>query len=667
MEIYMKKVKFLIAGIIIAIGFTLIGESFHFYLNNVADGFSYTTLYLQIDTTEEEMKKDILDCAQKHNVDFFVLQRDVKSTFETEFSIYQNAESTQQYLARQYRVYEGDYKSIFSGILKVRFYDYETISDSLLAENHTYYMIGGKDDIHDFKMDLIDKYAGKFPIYSERSNSSRNLVITVWTIIGLLLLLLTGYDILLQQKEVCIRAAYGEPVSSMILKNILTDLSCYAGIFFLCYFFLQQFTIVAFYKEISFCCFGIFLLLNSIQYLKWLFINIKDALTQKTLPTNILYVTYLIKSVTVILTILVVATNMAVISESLEYRTQKGFFEAHKDYFYTNLEYRELTNDDGTPVEYSQVMEESARLRDTFYQKYYDEFNPIILVYLNQNQGRDMILANRNAVDYLLDLFPELQSIVNQEGYYYLVPEDVDDLNALCDSVDLWMEFYEDKNLFKNRKIISYSGSRKVLNINEFVTNGSQYCTNPVIILNNTRPYYDPAAVRANTFKTTYEHDIMYQIDPLLFQQFVEEYGLENQLHVMTNVYEKYEYNWRILKRLLYINLVFSLLMLILESVIIKTIIDLEFKINAMSLSLKKVLGYSYWQRYKQLFLLSTIGCALCVAAGCIIGLLTGQGSTLCIIAGGAIIYLIDMAVMRSAIAKNEKANISNILKGEYV
>lgn len=664
----MKKLKFLIGSMLILLGFIIVGELHHFYLDNFMNGITTTTLYLQRNISEKEMKKEILRSAENNNVDFFVLQTNVKSTFEKDLYIYQSKERIQKYLKREYGIEGKSYKSIFSGVLKVHYNDYGNISDKLLLENHIYYVFGKNDDIQDFKMELINKYAGNHPRFTTKTNGSRNIVIIIWMIIYILLFILTSYDQLFQQKEIYIRAVFGEQIHWIILKNIFLDVICYGGIVVLTYHFLKQFTMVDFHLNISLYVFGVFIFLNSLQYFRWMLLDIKNVLKKGMFSAKVLYVTYVVKCFTIIITNLIIASNVTVIFESLEYASQREFFEKYKDYFYTNLDYKDITGDDGLPIEdFDLIMRKSSEMKEVFYQKYFAQFQPVVLAYFGEEDNYDMIIANRNATEYLFEIFPELKNKVKGEGYYYIIPEKIKNVSAICRSIDLKMENYEDTAVLKNRKIILYTGNKKVLNIDELSSNGSKYSKNPIIVLNTIKPVYNSAIIKPYIFKINYEHDILYKIDEMVFDQFVEEYSLENHFHAVTNAYEKYKYNWVVLKRVLYINLIFSLLVFLLEMIIIKTIINLEFKIHAIDLAIKKVLGFSYFQRYKQIIIISTLGSIICIITGAVIGLYTGVNSTLSIIISGLIIYILDLLVIWFNIEKNERANVSNILKGEYI
>lgn len=664
----MKNIKFLISAIIIALGFIIIGELHHLYLDNFMNGITFTTLYLQSNISEKDMKEDILKSAEDNNIIFFVLQSDVKSTFKKEFYIYESKEKIQKYLNTEFDIEEKEYKSIFSGSLKFHYENYKNISDQLLLENHFYYLVGENKNIHNFKMELIDKYAGNHPIYHTKSKESRNTVVAVWLIIYILLFILTIYDSMLQQKEIYIRVIFGENIYRLILKNIFLDSGIYIGIFFLSFSFLKQFTMNEFNKNISFLVFGIFIFINSLQYFRWMFLDITNVLKKGMFSTKVLCATYIAKSISIVFAILIIAANINGILESIEYASQKSFFEKNKDYFYTNLDYKEIIGENGLPVEdYGIVMQVSAKMKEIFYQKYFDKFSPIILVYFGEIEDYDVILANTNATDYLFEEIPELKDKVTQEGYYYIMPEEIKESIDIRNGIDLKMENYDTKDALNDRKVISYSGSKKILNIDELSPNGSKYCTNPIIVLNTIKPIYNSNKITEFVFKTTFEHDILYKIDQNEFNQFIKEYGLENHFHALTNAYEKYQYNWLVMKRICYMNFMFCLLILFLEFIIIKTIINLEFKINAVELSIKKVFGYSYIQRYKQIMFISTVGSLICIIIGVILGAYLDMNFVRSIAISGILIYILDFAAIRFAIEKNERANISNILKGGYV
>lgn len=659
----MKLIKLVIGCVVIVLGFIIIGESHHFYLENFTNHIPSTTLYQQTGIQEEEMKSDVLQSSQNNNVDFFILESIVESTFEKKIIIYSNNENVKKYLAKVMEINGRKYQSIFSGVVDVEYKKYENVNASNIAQNHVYYLIGEEKNIKAFKMDLIDKYAGNHPDYGSKSNESRNLVLIIWAMIYILILLLTLYDMLMQQKEVFVRMVYGEEVHIIVIKNIFLDTICYSLMLGVSYFFLKHFTTVDFFVDLTIKTFIVFIALNSLIYLKLFFFNIRRALTTNSFSTEILFSTYIIKAITVVIAVSVIASNLLLVLNSAEYYSQKDFFESHSDYYYTNIGYKPS---DAEGI-IDDKLEETSLLREKFYKEFFDLYKPISLVYFGELKDRKMILANFYAKEYIFSVIPELREKIKENKYYYIVPEDVYDTEMLCKNINTQMVNYDEEEVFGDYEMIKYKDETKVLTIDEMQINGSYYSENPIIVLNNTIASSEQMISKPYPFKNNYEHDIMYKIDMNSFQQFITDNGLETHFHAITNVLEKYNYNWLILKRTLYLNMIFSILILLLETIIIRTIINLEFKVNATEISLKKILGYGFWKRYSHIIAISLIGCIFSIAIGIVICFIFKVGYWPCVVFSGGCIWCIEILVIRKAINKIEKMNIANILKGEYI
>lgn len=657
----LKKIKLVIGYVVIMLGFIMIGESHHFYLENFTNHMSSTTLYLQNGIDEETMKTDVLRSANKNGVGIFVIDSTVESTFKKTINIYINDVKYIDYMETELGIYENIYKSIFSGIVNVDYRKYEEAPN--IAENHTYFLIGDPTNIKSFKLDLIDQYAGNHPTNETENKESERLILLIWLLIYMLLLILTIYEILLQKKEVFVKVVYGERISIVIIGNILIDTFAFSGFMLLSYFLLKQFTAVDFYLQMTIKIFIVFVIVNALLYLRLLFANIRLAISPNGFLPKTLFPTYIMKGVSIVISIIVISSNMIVIINAVHYYNQREFFEEYSDYYYTNLGYRPITAGGNIDAR----LDETSLLRENFYQKYFDTFKPILLVYLGEIQGHDVIMTNLYAKEYLFQKIPSIEKDISEFKYYYIFPEDISNQSAACDAINIQLENYEEKDIYSDYEILKYAGKKKILYIDESVSNGSDFSMNPIIILNNTKPSYDTKPLKSYPFKNNYEHDIMFKIDHALFQQFKKDNGLENQFYAITNILEKYEYNWLILKRLLYINLVFSILLLMLEIIIIKTIISLEFKINAMQLSLKKILGYSFFERYGRMVKISITGCAFSTIAGTLLSFLVGTGYWPYVIFCGLCLWCFEFLMIRFEIYKMESLSISNILKGESI
>ncbi|MGL5870697.1 MAG: DUF1430 domain-containing protein, partial [Clostridium chrysemydis] len=157
----MKKTKVLVSFFIIFFGFLFIGESYQFYLNGFERNFSHTTMYLQDYIEEDEMVKDILDTAKKNNVEIFTLYTDIKSSLLQEIIIY-GTSGVKSDLNKNYDIHENRYNSLLTGTTEIKFKELKNIEN--IKDQNDFYLIG--DDINDaknFKLELINKYAGNVP------------------------------------------------------------------------------------------------------------------------------------------------------------------------------------------------------------------------------------------------------------------------------------------------------------------------------------------------------------------------------------------------------------------------------------------------------------------------------------------------------------------------
>lgn len=103
---------------------------------------------------------------------------------------------------------------------------------------------------------------------------------------------------------------------------------------------------------------------------------------------------------------------------------------------------------------------------------------------------------------------------------------------------------------------------------------------NPVILFDNTSG--------EATNRLYYAYDIMYDIEESELGSFIEEFDLENQIVVQSNVWDVYQYSLTGASRSMRICLALSLLLLGLQLALILFIIRLEYRVNSMEMALKK-------------------------------------------------------------------------------
>lgn len=654
----MKKIKYIISFCIMFIGLLIIGESHIFYLDNFYSQYAYTTLYLQDNTTSAEMITDITNSATSNDVEVFTFVQSNPSSSLTEYDIY-GTSGVEKYINENSNIFEGKYTSLLLGSINFRFNNIDNIPN--IKSQNEYYVIGSKDNVHQFKMKLIDKYAGNHPRPGYPDKESKNNTIAIWVLISCIILLFSVYDVISHKKENLIRMTMGERISKIILGNILLDSFAFITSFTLIFFILSKYTYIFFNFKISIISFVILLCINGLLYLSLYFSKVKEAFSNGENSKKLLSLNYGLKLVTTIITIFIISSNIAFIFQSYSFYKQRTFFEDYSDYYHVKFMYKTTENSDGS---LNSMWEESQAVQETFYKEFFKEFNAISVKDLSSaNMGA--ISANRNAFDYLSSKIDELNSLNLDKDFYFILPDGMENDLEIIDELKISIPFNNDVNSVYDYDVIYYHDNIDIVGIDEDYVYGSHLVKNPAIIYNNM----SEDQVKNLKFNSLDEiYDLMYKIsseDQLdKFNKFIAEHNLEGQFIQKINVLEKYENMWIVAKRVLYINLVFSVLVLLLEIIIINSIIILEYKVNAIELSIKKVLGYSILQKNRKIIMMTVITTISSMLIAIIVNIIVKTQIGHYLALGGLIILILEVSVITFNINRIEKSNIQKILKG---
>ncbi|GAA0182030.1 hypothetical protein SH2C18_44760 [Clostridium sediminicola] len=661
----MKWIKYIISFLIMFIGLLIIGESHIFYLDNFYTQYDNTTLYLQSRITSEEMITDILDSAARNEVEVFTYIRLQPNISLAEYEIY-GTSGVEKYINENSNIFEGKYTSLFVGNINIEFNDIENTPN--IENMHDYYIIGSKGQVHQFKMDLIDKYAGNHPKEGYPDKESRNNTVAIWLLIISIILLLSFYDVILQKKENVVRVSMGEKISKIIWKNIILDSLVFSSIFTGILFILTRYTHVFFNFKISIIAFIFLLCINGLLYLNIYFYDIKEVFSNGKGSKNLLSLNYGLKLVTTIITIFIISSNIAFISQSYSLYKQKIFFEDHSDYYYIKFMYRPIENSDGSMKD---RLDETASVQARFYREFFEEFHVTALKDISDYLRVEGILANTNYFDYLSNKIDELRGINLDKDFYFLLPENMKESSEVIGSLEGYIRFNEGNKFDYDYDVIYYHDNVDIVGIDEDTIYGSNLVKNPAIIYNNMA--VDKVKSQSddndlNGKRLDYLYDTMYKIssDDELdeFNKFLVEYNLQDQNVQKTNVLKKYKNSWIIAKRILYINLVFSVLILLLEFIIISSIIRLEYEVNAIELSIKKVMGYSVLEKNRKIIMMTVITTILSMIIAVIVARIMETKEAYYLAFGGTIILILELFVITFYIHRIENSKIQKILKG---
>ena len=145
---------------------------------------------------------------------------------------------------------------------------------------------------------------------------------------------------LISKKERMVRYTLGEDIRQFVWRNILADTFVFIGSYALGSLLLSKVSNVTFMSSLSFWMLVIFLIMNGVLWLFSLRYQLKKDLAKDVNGQGLLFVSYGIKAITFVLTLLLITLNLIVFVEGYDYYQQRDFFKAHKDYAYYQINYQ---------------------------------------------------------------------------------------------------------------------------------------------------------------------------------------------------------------------------------------------------------------------------------------------------------------------------------------
>lgn len=449
------------------------------------------------------------------------------------------------------------------------------------------------------------------------------------------------------------RCTLGESRFGLFGKIVLSDTAFLILWFAFSAFILQHFSNVLFLSKYTVPMLLLCVLFNILVNCLIFHFRVKEAFSnisgRKTLITG----AYVVKTLTCILTTLVLTFQATTIKAAISFYQQKKFFKEHASYNYITL--------------YDKQGKRNAITHNIYY-KYADKILILDPMYDLKSSGeggqeeRPVVFANEKAYEVLREWMPELDSLDTDADICLIKPSGLD----LSDTT---ISFLTDRRDNSTVKFVDYQEKSKIIMVEEDLLNRSEWYENPIIVLEkndhkplltdeeiNERPDEGPTDVRLYNYMIDVPEDEL--------KAYVEHYG---DTTTITSIYDYYLYRLEILKRSLYLSIVFIVLILALEIYISIMIIRLEYKVNAIELAVKKTLGYGNFERLKKLYLLTGICVGISFIASMIIIYFIQPSSLIAPVIAIALIALIEFFIVRRYAVKYEQKNIPEILKGSNV
>ena len=466
------------------------------------------------------------------------------------------------------------------------------------------------------------------------------MICGLWLVVFTLLLLISLYDFALIKREGIVRMVSGEPLSIFVLTNILRDSCVFSIIFFLLLFLTSIFTKPTFFFNITLAAFIIFIAINVLLNLKLLRVDFRKDVCSKQSAKGILKISYFYKCAAIILTIFVVNGNIQLIRQGATYFLQKDFFEQHKDYYYLNVS----TNSENSPDSDTQILE-----------KLLSDPRHLTLIDLQaSNDGVEYIYTDSSSKDYLSEQIPSIENIKFESKVYLFIPKEfIDDSLVKENTLWVWSTYYRDSFDYE---FIEYDNANIMAIKNTGTSIESTRIVNPIIIYNNL------GAASYSAF-----FNLEYVAGSTLFnipEDNLANIDLNGQINYATNANENYLFHIESERRNVITGVVFLGLIVLLNSVISKSMLYYEYKIRAVEYTLKKILGEHLLVSNMRVFLLSAISAGVATIISSIIMLVLGNQNVMFNIFGSIMVVFLDFCFSGYYIHIISRVSISRVFKG---
>lgn len=679
----MKFIKYLIALIAFLAVAICTGEFYQVHVYE-AGGGDFVAFSLDTNTDLEDFYKDVQNTADAHEV--LAICESINSmgdNSDSKITIYfSDMDSAEEY-ASDLKIKEGYSQSLFMYGTDV---DFEEMRQCREDGDVYITLLGDKADKQAF-IDLMgEKYEVNMQSVKDKAEnyfSSEAFIVQIvlWIIACAVIAVLALYESMMMQKESAVRCSLGENPFKIYLKKVLLDSAVLVLLFLASFLFSSVFTNSLFAFGISAALFAALLLVNAIALFPIFKVKIDRAFSGAAGSLSMLSASYTLKLITCVLTVLVAAMTIGSVSEVMKIKKQGDFFEQYKDYSYIQMLPKSDSLNAKTPTATVKYRLQKEFFANTLLQTHYTN-----LLGLSDGVERELILCNKNAKENLLKAIPGLtEEKISEEKMYVITPNypgyenDTEfaqpDLTGtqgyfFCHEYEVETVPYE-----SDVYLTATNGTADKI--------GCEVYKNPIILFSNLDESELSIPNDAGTFKGIdeetgveiwdggldspyYDQFLMFKVTDSEIQEFLDKYNLELSGGTCSkvNVYENFEAEHDRAEKMMGIFLVLFLVLFLLETALISTVIRLDYSVNAKELAIKKVLGYSVFEKNRKIFAITIGVMILGMIAAVVISSVYKIANPFTVAAGCGILAAAEIIIIILNIVKTEKAQIVKILKG---
>lgn len=671
---YMLRNKCIVFLMIFIVGVLFANELYIQYLSYTDSNFYYVSFYSQ-SGKEQKMLEDIEKTAKENNLKVFYVYETSNSIRNQKFVIYASDE-VREYLESEEQIFENKQGSLFSGNVTIKYRPYNEIEAEMLNKKPDgFKLIGKYEDMYEFKVQLIDEYAGGFPHFDGYNSLGdiKGMIYMVWAMLSMIILLVEYYLISIEKKEIYVRFTVGESLLGVLRNCILRDSCLLVGIALIIAVGNALISGGMFEWKTMLLAVGIMIICIAVFYLRLFWYDISEVFSNKVISQETIVANYIVKGIVLILVMCIASVNVIAISQWLDYRKQRQLFKYHKKDYYLSFYhddnickdcefYEECLRNGPQVIDYLVHLNQENKGKASVTQYYTDELD---LSKARKDIG--LIYISCNAEEYLKEVLPEIREY-KENTLYILAPK-----SAQCtkeEQEELYNQFSDDIGRNKeqyDREFIEYDNV-KLTAMGAVAEWGSEIHTNPIIIFETIRNKDIPSLeeLRREDFEISGFYDEAFiEITEEEIDSFLKENNVcQGTKYYMDSVWETYRNNLDSLHRFAVISMAIIGMMLSLLVFVNQTLLKMLYNGNGIELAIKKVSGYSIIERFKGIFIGDlTIGVVSMgiVFAVCKTFKLCNPLHTILV---GIVCMLINTLCIIYNCRKMDKEKIQKILKG---
>ena len=478
-------------------------------------------------------------------------------------------------------------------------------------------------------------------------------MIIVWGLIAILMIVMNVVSAVRRKKEVIVRASLGESVTRIVFTSALMDAALDILVFILARLLLSHIVSGWYEDHLVMLIFGIGIVLSVLPYLSFYSFDIRMAFANADKQKGSMALLYVLKFIACALTLFTLCTNFSSIQSNLlsDGSMLRPYFDAN--YFTIR----------------SSDFDREEEVWGEFFAKEYERIKPVICVEIFED-GRDYLFVNHRAKSMLQGL----ESLADEEAgkdadILIFIPESKEfecDKDTANEALKFAVDTDDPANKDMKIKYVSYAGTRMLSYLSNNSMDGISSTKNPVVIYqanSETAVKPDLAADMAGA--------IIYDCDEDTLKSAAAKYigELGNTEMVVTRVADQYAYSHSFLVKLISFLSSLCIVVLILNIAIIFAISRLEFRNNALRISLMKILGYSLKDRHKTLLTTITLQNILLLAGTVIMTAFSSRiDLKVCFIVCADFyregVMAAEYLIIFSNILRTERTNVQKALKG---